>query len=361
MRLTQKGKGMVAAIMLSVATMVAIPPQPAKAFVGGDAAIIVAFLGGAFMTAVQTFFTQLIMNKLLGIGSTANVEQMAANTLGIQQALQHHSAATVEAVTRQALETIIDRDRRMFGVFGHVTIGGRSVNVGSNAVSSCRRIKDAHALTVGSVRMDQIRHDVTEEMKTYNSKYASATGVAAGMRKDRTQYGDDVFDLSWLTAGSLPAGGDAFEQAKRSIQYLTNPDPLPPPADTNNAASKEYDDKLAQQREAVRLPQEVLARQLALRTPITSDSKKRSYLQIMTDWGRQAAEDASKPAAIQVKTDSGVLREQVLLLNSLVAIGAQSIQAQQDTNALLAVLAAQTTRAQGEMLRREYNTTVSAE
>ncbi len=360
MRLTRFGRCMVGSTVLLIATLTSAP-RPAKATVGEDAALIIAFLQGTFTTVSQAFFQNLIQEQLLGKGNTAVVEQIAADTVGVQQALQHHVSATVEAMTRQTTEQVNDFTRREFGALGHVQIGGRLVNIGSNAPSACRRTQDAKVLERGGVNLASTQRDITDTSAAYNSRFQSQVAQTGAMSTDRRRYGDKVFALDWLQDVSIETDQDSYDRAKRSIAYATYTTPLPMPPTTQTASGAEYSSRLAQHREAVKLPQSVLARQLALRRPITGDERGRSYIEIITDWGRQAAEDAIKPAAMQVKTQAGIERENTLLLNSLVAMQAESIKAQHDTNALLAVIAARELDGRSKELRDEYAGTISAD
>lgn len=360
MRLTGFGKAVVASLLLAIASFTSAP-RTAHAFDGAAVVAAITAMQAALSSLLQSLFQSVIMDQLLGKGNTAIVEQIAADTVSTQQALQHHVSATVEALTRQSIEQINDTTRREFGALGHVRIGDRLVNIGSNAPSACRRTQDARTLTRGGEQVLQSQNEIETFAADYNKRFQSQTALSSAMLADRQRFGDSVFALDWLQDVSIPQDEASYERAKRSITYATYTTPLPPTPKATNAAGSDYAARLQQHREAVKLPQTVLARQLALRRPITGDARGRSYMQIVTDWGKQAAEDAINPAAMQVKTEAGIQRENALLLSSLVAMQAEAIKAQHDTNALLAVVASRALDERSKELKSQYTGTVVAE
>lgn len=360
MRLTVFGKGVVASTLLVAASLTSMP-RPAAAQDAGIIVAAIAALQSALSALMTSLFQTAITEQLLGTGNTAIVEQIAADTIGVQQALQHHVSATVESMTRQTIEQINDTTRREFGSLGRVTIGGRNINIGSNAPSACSRIKDAQTLSRGGGMLLQTQSEVSTSVSDYNRRFSSQTALTGTMSSDRQRYGDKVFALDWLQDVSLAGDTDSYARATRSIAYATYTTPLPPPPKETNASGAEYGTRLAQHREAVKLPQTVLARQLALRRPIPGDAQQRSYMEIMTNWGKQATEDWINPSSVSVKTTKGVLAEQTLQLNALVAMQAEAIKAQHDTNALLAVIASRTLDERSKELRSQYSGSVLAE
>jgi len=364
MNITRIVKTLMMAILLTVGS-ITILPRSASAI--GDGPLIVAAMlkiqvaATAFVQGLMTSFIQkIVLKKLLGAGGTGIAEQEAAGAIGVQQALQQTSAVIVETANRQARIALNDAARRTFGAMGHVTIGGRSINIGSNAPSACKRIRDAELLTRAAPLVDRSVTEVTQTFTDYNSRFSSATGAVSGMAQDRAQHGDQVFALDWLQKLSVP-NGETFEAAKRSIGYATYTTPLPAAPVGDSLAGKEYEMKRAAHSELVKLPQAVLARQLALSREIPNDARKRSYLSVMDGFGKTAVEDAINPSAMQVKTDAGVQREIALALNAMLAVNVERMRTEHETTALLAIMASKTLDERSQQLIKEHGAAVGAE
>ena len=358
MRLTWFGKLLAAGLFVGVAA-VTVAPRPAQS---QDAGVIVAFLNGTLIPFFQSLLTNLVMDQVIGTGDAAVVEQLAANTVGVQQALQHHAGTMVEAITKQTSTEINEQNRRDFGTLGSVNLGSTRVNVGSNAPTACRRQNDARWLDRGGGRFEATKADVERVRETWfdgSETPRNGVQVAAIRTEDLQQYGPEVFGPAWVAKETVSE--EDYQRAVRSIVYTTNPDPLPEPPAATGARSAEYRTRLEQLEERVRVPQEVLARQLALRRTIPGDPRERSYYEVLQEWGRAGLQDPNRPLALQAKTPAGVQREMALSLAALVALEAERMQSQHETNALLAILVSETLADRGKALREEYKGAVVAD
>lgn len=341
-------------------------------------AAILAFIQGAMM---QAFQDMLIGNIFGGIkkGAQATVEQIAANTVGVQSALNQHLSGTIDGLTKQtqiAEESIL---KRTFGSLGNRILStrtasgtiSRTVTIGAQPPSGCRRTTDARVLEAARINGEQVQRSVSRFVSERNAAATTTASGAAVLKRDQSQYGIQAFSLDWLQKDQLSA--TEVDMANRSIAALTNP--LPPPVpegcrvdtssqrlvcNNNNTASLgslEYQAKYDAFRAAVKIPQDVLGRQLALRSGGNGDA----FLKTIRGWAQRAVEDPLNPAVLQHKTEKGVLAELALSMNHLLWLETEQHRAAEERNQLLALIASDVLERRANGLRATYNETISAD
>jgi hypothetical protein len=336
-----------------------------------DAAAVIAWFS-AFWALVETVFWEWLVSDMLvgelldkpSRGDAAIVEQVATNTVGVQSALQSHAGVLVDALTRQTQlmeRNIIDRT---FGSLGMATLdnGRRRVNIGATAPSACRRANDARVLGDASRRAANVTRIGSERLNTHNNGYVSTTGALENLRRTLDQWGPRAFDMGWMQRDGVPPQGVAL--ATQAIAYATNPMPLPDPPQHAGAggslAQREYAVRLAAHRELVKVPQNVLLRQLAMRAG-ENDKGSDAYLATVRAWAAAAIEDPLNPAILQHKTEKGLLAELQLSMSHLLWVQTEQLQADHERNAMLALMAADVLQRQGQDLRRLYEAAVRAD
>lgn len=365
MRLSAAARVAVLVVALGVGSVVT-PAKEANAVGSAASAAILAAMSAlqvvqhAIEYAMQQWFTGEYFSYVQD-SSKAVTEQVASNTVGVQTALQHHAAATIEAIAEQTAVEIEDRNTRTFGKLGSVYVGGRSMPIGSTAPGACRRYRDAQTLKSARTKIPNTVTAVRERAATHNKGYGSSTRALSAAGRDAADYGATVFSLDWIGQDVMDEG--EFEKAERSIMYATNLAPLPEMATPKSAVGRQYKTESEQLRQLNALPQGVLARQLALRrgTEQTQQGARQSYLGVMTDWGKDAIEDRFDPVAAQATTEAGLLREISSTLKALLALETERMQSTHEGNAMLAVLTSRVLNERSQELSLQYAQAISAE
>lgn len=350
MKLTSRAKGLL--LMAAIATFGAMGPMRTASADESGYAILGWLTGilGPWMIAIQTWAVDMLGKYYIHKGNAAITQQVAANTLGVQSALQANAATGVEATSTQTQKLLENTYKMTFGKLG--TYG--NLTIGSNAPFSCRRKAEAEVLTAAKEQMPRLLEAAATSAERHDKGYGSPAGAMLQMQKDAKQYGTGVFALEWLSGDTIEP--DKLSNTWRSINYLTNPDPLPEPA--SNAQStmvgREYALEWERHRQLMALPQRVLARQAALRAAIPNDPEGRSYLSTLEGSAKAGVEDPQHPVALQIKTEAGVMRDVALSLQTLTALESERLRTEQETAALTAILVARQLQTDGEKLREKH-------
>jgi len=339
--------------MAAIATMGAMGPvRPTQAQDVSAAAILGWLTGilGPWMIAIQTWAAETLAKFYIHKGNSALAQQVAANTLGIQSALQANAATGVEAFNTQTQKLLENTYKMTFGKLG--TYG--NLTIGSNAPFACRRKAEAEVLTSAKEQMPRLLQAAMHAAEEHDKGYGSPAGAMLKMQKDAQQYGGSVFGLEWLSEETIDA--DELDNTWRSINYVTNPDPLPAPP--TNAQStmlgREYALEWERHRRLMALPQRVLARQAALRATVPGDPEGRSYLSTLDASAKAGVEDPEHSTALHVKTEAGVLRDVALSLQTLTALESERLRTEQETATLTAIMVARQLQEDGEKLREKH-------
>lgn len=335
---------------------------PVRATFGTDAAMVIAFLQTAFITLMQTMLTEQIYKPLVvEQGNGAIVEQVAAGTLGTQQALQAHAGVMVESIAQQTAAAEQAIYNRTFGTLMNMQVNGRNVSVGANAPSACRRTNDARRLTVAGTASERERQRADESIATHSQGYGSYAGMMANMRQRLERFGPSGFSPNHLRRDTIPA--DDAERVRDAIAIAMTPTPLPPlpRAASNQAAAAEYQTRAAIFTEVSKIPAEILARHAALRVAPGTGENERSYLETIKRWAQEGVESAERPVELAAKTEAGLLREQTLLLSALLWVQTEQLQTQHELAQLMALQSASDLDARGDALRAEYARLVRAD
>lgn len=336
---------------------IGVPVDFAAKSVGADAAAIIAYLQ-ALIPILQAWFmeylTQEVANDILvGKGDSAVVEQVAANTLGVQQALQQHAGTMVETIAQQtvAMETAVYN--RTFGTLMNMNVGGQTISVGGNAPSACRRTSDAQRLQTASALSRRNLQQTDQNIDRHSQGYGTYGGFVAHLRNEMAQYGGEVFDFGFMQRDTVDA--NAAERMQRAITYSLTPEPVPsvPQGSRPTPAVQEYEVRVAQHRELSKVPAQIVARQNALRVGAEGQNG-RSYLEIVRAWAKEGIESQNRPIELQAKTEAGLLREIQLTQNALLWVQTEQLQTQQEQTLLLALLAKQQLETQGQALAAQH-------
>ena len=344
-RLTDRARTLLFGAVAAVAFLGV--PGPARADAVGDG--ILAEIAAA-LTAVITWIETYAMDYYLRQGGAAVTQQVAANTLGIQSALQANAATSVEATNVQTQKMLDYNFKSVFGSFGSYG----NITIGSNAPFACRRQADAGVLAQGREALPNLQTQASTIAATHDRGYGSSTGATVQMQKDAAAYGASAFSLSWL--GSDKLSTNDVQNAWRSIDYATNPDPppAPPASSANSPAGKEYATEYQRFQQMMKVPQDVLARQANLRASIPGDSDSRSYIGIIRQMAQSGIEDAQHPVALQAKTEAGVQRDMALSMQALLYVETERLQTEQETAAMTALMVSHQLQARGDELRKKY-------
>jgi hypothetical protein len=306
--------------MLSVAT-------PVVSQVSDATALILAFLKFTLFDFLKDQFS------FMKTGTEGMVRQMAAGAVGIQEALKQSTQANTGAIGEASKAELTDRNSRMFSVMGTMRIDGRSVSIGSTAPSACYQVNDATYLRSAREDMGRIVERVERDAAIWVTSPDRETRSRDEMVRDQRQYGTGIYDPSWVSNHTLTQA--QAERAERSIKYTYSPPPINATAVAATPAGREVAQDLQRLQQQAALPQRVMARQLAMRSPINGE---RSYMGTMQEWGHTSVEDPVQTAALQAKTDTGVLRELAITAKRQLAVDVELMQSQSETNALLAML-----------------------
>lgn len=319
-RMTDTGRGLVLGVILSIA-------MPVASQVGDATALIFAWLKTTLFVMLQDQF------GFLKKGTESSVRQEAAGAVGIQEAIKQGAQVNAGAIGEATKADLTDRNSRMFSVMGTLRIDGRSVSIGSTAPSACYQVKDATYLRSVREEMGRIVERVERDSAIWMTSPDRETRSRDEMVRDQRQYGTGVYDPSWVSNATLTQA--QAERAERSIKYTYSPPPINATAVAATPAGREVAQDLQRLQQQAALPQRVMARQLALRSPINGE---RSYMGTMQEWGHTSVEDPVQTAALQAKTDTGVLRELAITAKRQLAVDVELMQSQSETNALLAML-----------------------
>ncbi len=351
--LTSRARNTLGALAL-VAVLAMAPARPVHADAAGDAILgsILAWLttiGGAAIT----FMEEQLARYYIHLGNQAITQQVAANTLGVQSALQANAATAVESTNVQTQKLLEHEFKSTFGSFGRYG----NITIGSNAPFACRRQADAGVLAQGRVNLPDLQQQAKSLADTHDRGYGSASGALAHLKRDVDTYGPSTISLDWLNKDKLSS--DDISNAWRSINYATNPSPPPaPPAAANSAAAKEYAADYDRYQEMMKVPQQVLARQAGLRASIATDPDRRSYLGVLSQIGQVGVEDPQHPVALQAKTEAGVQRDIALSMQALLSVETERLKTEQETAAMTALMLSNQLQQRGDALAKKYATTV---
>ena len=318
--MTKSGKGIVLGIAISLAL-------PVYAQVSDASALILIFL----KTVLFDFLKEQFDFAKKGTG--AMVRQEAAGAIAIQEAIKQGSDVNAAAIGEAAKAELMDRNNRMFSVSGTLRIDGRPVAIGSTAPSACHQVNDATYLANARTTMGTHMSRMTANGLDFMAANEGANRARDRVVRDQQSLGAEIFDPSWITRDTLT--DREAQQAERSIMYTFAPPPMPSGMVAQTPAAREVTQDLQRLQRQAQLPQRVMARQLALRSPING---QRSYLGTMQAWGQQSVEDPVQTAALGAKTDTGVLREIAITMKRQLAIESERLQAEHESNAMLALL-----------------------
>lgn len=336
-------------------------PRPAHATFGEDAAAVITFLQTIFLSLLNTLLTNAMNEILVGKGDAAIVEQEAAGTVALQNALQEHAAVQVEALTRQTTEMVKDRVRHAFGNFGTVNVGPYAVSVGSTAPSACRAYAEAPLVAQGSATANRTMGEGEGALRNFNSNFKSTTQALGAMQDSVTRYGRQALATDWKVA-DVVGDGAPYDAALNSIKFSSYADPLPQPdaRKAGSAATAEYTLRLRQHEEAVKTLEMVQLRQLAQvrQIPGKPGTSRQSALM---DSAKASIENSQQALALQGTTAEGLQREIAIGQNTLLAIEAERMKNDKDVITLLTIIAGDSLKRDRDNLRQEAARTVSAD
>lgn len=355
-RLTSRARALLITAICAIAIAL-VPPQRAHADPIGDG-ILASILG--LLTSAYVWVQEYMVKIYLHDDSGGVAQQVAANTIGVQSALQANAATHVEATNVQT-QKMLDFDyKSIFGSFTSAAYGSNGIIVGSNAPYACRRQANAGILAQGRQMITQWEAQSAQIQARHDAGFGSATGATVQMQKDVATYGTASLSLDWLGKDKLSSAD--MDNAFRSIDYATNPNPPPaPPANASSPASQEYAIEYTRFQQEMKVPQQVLAHQASLRGSIPGDTTNRSYIGIVNAMGQSGVEDPVHPIALQAKTPAGIQRDMALSLQAILAIDTERLKTEQSTAAMTAMMMSRQLQLQAEELRKKYSKAVVAD
>lgn len=336
-RITMFGKASILALLLSLLSLTG----PAR---GQDAGPIVIALG-VLQTALTTVInevihaTMVIMQKDQVAGLSGVRLQVSANTVGIQNALQHNAAASVQATAQQTAILADQINMLEFGDMGQITLpDGQRISANALPPSGCKR-KTASAVLADSRPVRAARRTAwTAASSQYNT--APASGVGAARRLSDTP--STQLTLNWLDKETLTAQ-EALD-ASKSISSVINPDPLPTISNpsTTDAGTVEYQKKSEVYNARIATVSAALQDQLDMRAPIAdgTPNSNTSVLKQINDMARNTVESKLYPDQVTAKPSSASARELVFLNSANLYVTTELLKQMQISNSLAAVAAA---------------------
>lgn len=327
-RITTFAKVLIFSIFLSMVNMI----RPAQAQDAGIVVAAITLLQTILMNYLQGILT--VDLNLVGAGIRA---QVAADTVGVQNALQHHAGATINAL---AQATAIDLDWRNmieWGDMGSIRTPNGVVRLNAVAPSGCRRTRDAQVLS----NAVPLRLQRTQQWRTRSTARTSAvrnTGQSQMRLAQAATETPERFSMQWLTSETLTPQQTA--DAEASITNLINPLPMPTLAAETSPAAKEYAATRTVLDQRTKVVEEALRRQLDLRAPLSNGSDAGSTLSAMTvlnGWSRDTVESTVYPDRVQAKGSPASAREQVFLLSANLYVNTELLRSLNDLTAIMAV------------------------
>lgn len=365
-RVTFRGKALLGSCVIAIG--IAMMPSPrtlAQTDPAADTALITIANIQVWAKTIWKVYEKAqieiarIMRKKIWLdtvkGNEAITKQVAANTTGVQSALQEHAAVMVEVENRALQTKIEDRNKRQFGSLGSLNFGGHQIGIGSIAPTACKKFEDATVIKNGLQAAATNREATSAVTERQNVGYGTLSASTAAMHDAFLDAGGGLkmFNLDWITRDHMTA--EDVNLAQRSIAFATNPTPLVSAPRANTPAGREYQTKMTYLLGLMELPQEVLARQLSLRAPIGEDGEARSLMGVIDEWAKQGVADRLNPVALQAKTPKGVQVEMALTLKALLYVENERMRSDQERNAMLALMLSKQLQERQEALRADYN------
>jgi len=329
-RLSAFFKALVLAVVLSMFTLV----RPASA---QDGALVVVAIE-LFSAAVAQYFSEILTVDLnLGMGGIR--AQVAADTIGVQNALQHHAGATISAVSQQTALLMDQANLFEFGDMGSVRTPRGIVRLNTVAPSGCRRVRVAEMLAAAAP-MRERRPQTWKEAAETRTRAVTSAGQAQLRLTETVARQPNQVSLNWMTQPTLTPTQTA--DAAKSITTILNPLPLPTlpigetaPAAAEYAAARE----ILSQRMSV--AEDALRHQLEMRAPLCSTAGdpacSSSVMSIINQWRTDTVESVVYPDRVQAKSSATAAREQVFLLSANLYVQTELLSSINNLSAIMAV------------------------
>ncbi|XAI97242.1 hypothetical protein [Dolichospermum phage Dfl-JY45] len=346
--------GKASSILLGVVLGVGVAAAPVARATGGDAAAWIAWFTGFWPIMQQWLAEQVMQSIVVEKGDGAVVEQVAANTLGTQQALQQHAGVMVETIAQQTAAAEEAIYNRTFGTLMTMQVNGQTVTVGANAPSACRRTSDARRLQAQSRVRDRSFQESQRAIATNAAGYGSYAGSMANLRATLAKYNgtQDALKPDYLMRDTIPV--EEAERVRDAISLALTPEPVPraPSSGGSTAALTEYEAKAELYRASAALPAEIVARHAAMR--VAQGEGERSYLATVKQWAIDGIESSERPIELAAKTEAGLLREMQLTMSAQLWVDTERLQIEQEQTLLLAMIANQGLNERSRQLQAEH-------
>lgn len=346
--------GRVTSVTCGIVLGFGIALSPVAKATGGDAAVWIAWFQ-AFWPIVQQWFVEEVMQQLVvERGNGAIVEQVAANTLGTQQALQQHAGVVVESIAQQTAAAEQAIYNRTFGTLMTMQVNGQSVTVGANAPSACRRTADARVLRHQARVRDRTFQETQQSIALNAQGHGSFAGSMANLRATLAKYNGDASALKpdYLMRDTIPSG--ETERVRDAISLALTPEPVPqaPRGSGSTAALTEYQAKADLHRGLAALPAEIVARHASMR--MAQGDGQRSYLETIKRWAVEGIESSERPVELAAKTEAGLLREIQLTMSAQLWVSTERLQVEHEQTLLLAMIANHGLNERSRQLQAEH-------
>ncbi len=329
--------------MCALVLSAGVAVRPARADIGGAALLL--FL----QTTLMEFLQGLLLDTMKG-QSRAVLQQQAATTVGVQEALGQVASVGASVTAEQTRVMLENTSKRTFGRIGEVIISGKRVEIGSSAPTACIRTREAPILDAARQRMDAFNTAANQQNANYNSG-ANTIRERDAMERDAAA-GVKAFDLSWISRDQLSVA--EATDAEKAIRYSLSPLVVPTVAWNASPRMREIQTNITRSRAESAFAMNVMTRALSLRRPTatgtTGNTVSRSYMGVMNAMAEDGMEDGVQVASIQAKTEAGVLREIALGQKQMTLSLVEVIKALHESNAMAALALARKTQEDQRLL-----------
>lgn len=318
-----------------------------------DGPLIVAAIT-ALQSALVTLVTDTLIGNTLdpsirvqGQGFKTLIEQTAANTAGIQAAIQHESAVITEVGHQTAIFDLENKIIENYGGVGTTKIDGKTVGMDSRSPYLCKQRRSTEMIENADSKLPEFDDSAMTIATDYNKNGDT-------VNQERTLRSLDFNNDSILPSNSLSGNltPDKQEDAAMMIVAITNPEPAPVTGDSPQSPQlKRYQKERQLHDEKMAIVQSVLLRQM--NRAVTEDDEQ-SVNNALSEALTFRALDKSYADSLNAKLPKAVMVEIALQFSTYLYAQDELLRTNHEIAQLLALQVASLVKAEGKELKVKY-------